>query len=124
MFPSKARSLTTELCWCHFSLSIRQHTKLFAPSPTVERSGGRPLKWSLMAEQGSSAQDPEPGDTISLEALSEEDLSCIANNPHYRSMLQDLLAPYIAGISADSHPVGAQDYGHGSDPTTRNLEAA
>ena len=76
-----------------------------------------------MAEQGSSAQDPEPGDTISLEALSEEDLSHIANNPHY-SMLQDLLAPYIAGTSADSHPVVAQDCGHGSDPTTRNLEAA
>ena len=77
-----------------------------------------------MDEQGSSAQDPEPGDTITLEALSEEDLSHIVNNPHYRSMLQDLLAPYIAGTSADSDPVGQQDRGRGTDPATRELEAA
>ena len=70
------------------------------------------------------AQDPEAGDTITLEALSEEDLSHIANNPHYRSTLQDLLAPYIAGTSADSDPVGQRDRGRGTDPTTREFEAA
>ena len=85
----------------------------------------RPLKRSLMGDErsGDGAHDPETGDVISLEALSEEDLSHIADNPHYRSMLQDLLAPYLAGTSADSDPVGARGRERGTDPTTSESEA-
>ena len=34
-------------------------------------------------------------DTVSLKALSDEDLAYIANNPGYLTMLQDILSPII-----------------------------
>ena len=66
-----------------------------------------------MAEQHENPEvtdlerETEAEDGLSLDALSEEDLMYIANNPGYRDMLLDLIAPYTGGttdrdLSADN----------------------
>ena len=59
----------------------------------------------------------EPEDTVSLRALSDEDLTYIANNPGYRAMLQDLLSPYIGGKSVGADHASTSHDGRGTDPT-------
>jgi hypothetical protein len=44
--------------------------------------------------------DGNPEDTVSLKALSDEDLAYIAKNPGYRTMLQDILSPIIGENSS------------------------
>ena len=66
-----------------------------------------------MAEQDENpkvtdlGRETEAEDGLSLDVLSEEDLVYIANNPGYRDMLLDLIAPYTGGttdrdLSADN----------------------
>ena len=58
-----------------------------------------------MAEQHENPEltglerETEAEDGLSLDALSEEDLVYIANNPGYRDMLLDLIAPYTGGTT-------------------------
>ena len=59
----------------------------------------------------------EPEDTVSLRALSDEDLTYIANNPGYRAMLQDLLSPYIGGKGVSADHASTSHDGRGTDPT-------
>ena len=63
----------------------------------------------------------EPEDMVSLKALSDEDLTYIANNPGYRAMLQDILTPIIGensgrdGSADNTAPSNSK--GRGTDNT-------
>ena len=59
----------------------------------------------------------EDEDTVTLNALSDDELAQIANNPRYRGMLQDLLTPFMVGNGADADHAGTSGNGRGTDPT-------
>ena len=78
-----------------------------------------------MSEGAQGAQGLEPAeDAVSLSALSEDDLTHIANNPQYRAMLQDLLSPYMGESSVSTEPADTLDSGRGTDPTRHQSEGA
>ena len=54
---------------------------------------------------------------MSLNALSDEDLTYIVNNPGYRATLQDILSPYIGEESAGADHAGTSYDGRGTDHT-------
>jgi len=53
-------------------------------------------------------------DTVSLDALSQEDLENVARNSRYREMLGDLLAPYC---EESARNIFLLNPGHGTDTT-------
>lgn len=53
-------------------------------------------------------------DTVSLDALSQEDLEHVARNPRYREMLADLLAPYCEESAGN---ISLPNPGRGTDTT-------
>ena len=59
----------------------------------------------IMSQGARGAQGLEPAeDAVSLSALSEDDLTHIANIPQYRAMLHDLLSPYMGESSVSTEP--------------------
>ena len=71
--------------------------------------------------------ETELEDRVSLNALSDEDLSYIASNADYREMLQDLLTPHVGEKRASADHASPAHSGRGTDPTrpdpTRGREA-
>jgi hypothetical protein len=79
-----------------------------------------------MAEQQGNDDVPyfpkaELEDTISLNMLSDDDLSYIASNPDYRAMLQDLLLPYIEEKRASADHASTSGSKRDTDTTRPDL---
>ena len=77
---------------------------------------------SQSSQNNDDGKQSEPEDSLSLNALSEEDLAYIANNPGYRAMLQDILAPIIgesSGKSGSADNTGTSPPGRRGTDTTR-----
>ena len=75
-----------------------------------------------MGEEAERTQALETEDAVLLGTLSEDDLSHIASDPRYRTILRGFLTADGGENSTDTDSVGTQDDGRGIDPTRHGPE--
>ena len=68
-------------------------------------------------------RETETEDAVSLSVLSESNLTQLANNPAYREILQDLLAPNIDKRSVGTDHTDLSENRRGTDPTCHDPAA-